>query len=132
MGDYPSNISREQYELIREYLEKAKKKTKPRELDLYEIVCAILYIVKGGVQWRMLPKDFPKWQIVYYYFRVWKTENSNGRTLLDKILSDIVVKLRNDDGRADKTTMGIVDAQTVQNTSTAEETGFDGGKKKRA
>lgn len=129
MGDYPSNISREQFEIIREELESAKKKTKPRQKDIYEIFCAILYVIKGGIQWRMLPKDFPKWQIVYYYFRVWKTENTDGKTWLDIILAKTVVLLRNDALRKDKTTMGIVDAQSVQNADTAEESGYDGGKK---
>lgn len=37
---------------------------------------AILYLMKTGCQWRMLPKDFPKWQLVYYqaanrYFKKW-------------------------------------------------------------
>ena len=130
MGDYPSNISREQYEVIREEIENARKKTKPREKDLYEIVCAILYVVKGGIQWRMLPKDFPKWHIVYYYFRTWKKKKSDGKTLLDTILSKIVTMTRNDDMRKDKTTMVIVDSQSVQNANTAEECGYDGGKKK--
>ena len=46
MLDYPSNITREQFELIREDLESARNKTKPRKLDLYEVFCGILYILK--------------------------------------------------------------------------------------
>ena len=65
--NYPSDISREEFEMIRTELEGAKKRTKPREIDLYDIFCAILYLVKGGIQWRMLPSDFPKMGIVRYY-----------------------------------------------------------------
>ena len=36
------------------------------------VVNAILYIVVGGIQWRMLPREYPEWQSVYTYFRNWK------------------------------------------------------------
>lgn len=68
---YPSDISREQFEKIAWYLVNAKYRTKPREVDLYEVFCAILYVLKSGCQWRMIPKDFPKWQTVFYYFNIW-------------------------------------------------------------
>ena len=64
MHNYPSDISREQFEIIRPELEGAKRKTKPRKYDLYDIFCAILYILRGGVQWRMLPSNFPSWKLV--------------------------------------------------------------------
>ena len=47
MHKYPSYISREEFEIVREDLETAKKRTKPRQTDLYDIFCAILYVVKG-------------------------------------------------------------------------------------
>ena len=62
---YPSDISRVQYEKIRSLLENNKKRTKPREVDLYEVFCGVLYVLKSGCQWRMLPSDFPKWRTVY-------------------------------------------------------------------
>ncbi len=37
------------------------EKIKPRKLDLYDIFCGVLYALKSGYQWRMLPKEFPKW-----------------------------------------------------------------------
>lgn len=71
LEQYPSNITREQFALIKDDLEKARKKTKPRELDLYEVFCAVMYVLKSGCQWRMLPKDFPKWRSVHEYFTIW-------------------------------------------------------------
>jgi len=56
---YPSDISQKQFEKIKPFLESAKKRTKPRIIDLYDVFCAILYILKTGSQWRMLPHDFP-------------------------------------------------------------------------
>ena len=86
MHNYPSDITREQFEVIREDLEGAKKRTRPRKVDLYDIFCAILYIDKGGIQWRMLPKDYPKWELVYYYFTVWSSKREDGTTLLSEVL----------------------------------------------
>ncbi|MBK7885651.1 MAG: transposase [Chitinophagaceae bacterium] len=54
------------YEKLFEYKRKRKH-------DLRQILNAIFYLVKTGCQWRMLPGEFPKWQIVYYYFNRWKT-----------------------------------------------------------
>ena len=50
MHNYPSDISRGQFELIRAELEQAKHKTKPRKYDLYDIFCAVLYVLRGGVE----------------------------------------------------------------------------------
>ena len=77
----------------------------------------------------MLPSDYPKWQSVYYYFRVWSEKDKTGVSVLDKVLQKLVKQIRNEDLRRDKTTFGIVDAQSVQNADTAEEKGYDAGKK---
>ena len=89
MADYPSNISRAQFEIIRSDLENARKTTKPRKVDLYDIFCAILYIVKGGIQWRMLPCDFPKSCTVRYYYDIWAKEREDGSSLLLEVLKKI-------------------------------------------
>ena len=89
MHNYPSDVSRGQFELIRAELEQAKHKTKPRKYDLYDIFCAVLYVLRGGIQWRMLPSDYPKWQLVYYYFRICPKYNKQGIGLIGKLLKKI-------------------------------------------
>ena len=42
--NYPSDITREQFDIIRTELENARKQTKPRDIDLYSIFCGVLYI----------------------------------------------------------------------------------------
>lgn len=84
--NYPSDISREQFELIRPDLEGAKKKTRPNIIDSYDVFCAILYVNKSGIQWRMLPADFPNWQSVYYYYSNWSKPDKNGVSLLEAVL----------------------------------------------
>ena len=101
MHQYPSDISREEYKLIREDLEGAKKTTRPRKYDLYDVFCAVLYVIQGGIQWRMLPSDYPKWQSVYYHFRVWSEKDETGVSILDKVLQKLVKQIRNEDLRRD-------------------------------
>jgi transposase len=83
---YPSDISREQFEEIRAILESARKKTKPRKLDLFEVFNALLYVVKTGCQWRALPKDYPKYGTVHKYFRIWSESHDEGESILDRVL----------------------------------------------
>lgn len=89
MHEYPSDITREQFALIKDDLEQAKRKTRPRKYELYDIFCAVLYILKGGIQWRMLPSDFPKWQLVYYYFTVWSKKDETNSSVLENVLKKI-------------------------------------------
>ena len=89
MHDYPSDISREQFELIREDLENAKRKTRPRTYDLYDIFCAVLYVLHGGIQWRMLPANYPSWELVYYDYSIWSKADEQGVSLLDRLLKKI-------------------------------------------
>ena len=86
---YPSDISKEQFSKIEPLLLSAKKRTKPRKLDLYDVFCAVLYLLKSGCQWRMLPSDFPDWQSVYAYFRIWSEKKENEKSLLEHILKKI-------------------------------------------
>ena len=55
---YSSDISREQFKAIKLLLERARRKTSPRRVDLYEVFCAVLYLLRRGCQWRMLPDAF--------------------------------------------------------------------------
>ena len=90
-----------------------------------EIVNAILYLVKTGCQWRMLPADFPQWPIVYYYFSKWKKDQ-----IFEVIHESLVEKIRKANGRNEEPTVGIIDAQSVKSTLVScQDKGFDAGKK---
>jgi putative transposase len=41
-----------------------------------QVINAILYILVSGIQWRMLPKDYPNWKSVYHYFRQWRDDGT--------------------------------------------------------
>ena len=86
---YPNDITRKQFKKIEPLLLSARKKTRPREVDLYDIFCAVLYLLKSGCQWRMLPSDLPDWRNVYAYFRIWTEKKENKISLLEQILKKI-------------------------------------------
>lgn len=67
-------------------LEGAGKRTKPRTVDLYEVWSAVLYLLKSACQWRMLPREFPKWRTVHSYFAKWSEQDEEGISLLERVL----------------------------------------------
>lgn len=87
---YPSDISRNQFAIISPMLVSFRKQTRPRKVDLYDIFCGILYVLKSGCQWRMLPKEYPKWELCYYYFSAWgKTKDLEEDSILTQVLKKI-------------------------------------------
>jgi transposase len=86
---YPSDIGGEQFEPIRPLLESVRKHTKPRTVDLHEVFNAVLYVLKSGCQWRMLPEGFPNWVTVYSYFAKWSEPDANGVSALERALKKI-------------------------------------------
>jgi len=128
---YDSDITREQFAHISEDLRSVKKHTSPRKVDLYDVFCAILYLLKNACTWRSIPHDFPKWGIVRYYYDVWTKKNENGESVLDYVQAKLVDLERYETRDNPTPTMLIVDSKTIQNADTAEEKGYDGGKKNR-
>ncbi len=121
MTNYPTNVSNSQWQIISKFLDVERN----RKYDLQEIVNGTLYLVKTGCQWRMLPGDFPKWQIVYYYFSVWKKNE-----IWEQIHEALVEKIRKTTGKNEEPTVGIIDAQSVKSTLvSSQDKGFDAGKK---
>jgi len=88
------------------------------------ILDAILYLVRSGIPWRLLPMDFPPFTSVQYWFYKWR---DNG--LLDQILCVLCMALREAEGRAAAATVVLVDSQSVKSTQTGSMPGFDAGKK---
>ena len=56
---YPSDLTRTQWKTLKRLLPPAKPGGRPRSVDLREVLNGILYIVRGGCAWRMMPTDLP-------------------------------------------------------------------------
>jgi putative transposase len=119
--NYTTDLSNSQWQVISKFLNLRRR----RKYDLRKIVNAILYLIKTGCQWRMLPKDLPKWGMTYYYFRSWKKQG-----IIEKIHNALVKLLRKGEGRKGQPTAAIIDAQSTKATLVSGESrGYDAGKK---
>jgi len=120
---YPTDLTDEEWSRIAPLLPRAPKRGRRRSVDLREILNAIRYMARSGGGWRMLPKDFPPWQTVYWWFRRFV------RLLLFRTIHDVALMIdRERSGREASPTAGVLDSQSVKAPS-AKERGFDAGKK---
>ncbi|MDH1904234.1 IS5 family transposase, partial [Comamonas aquatica] len=126
---YASDVSREKFAQIEPLLRSVRRTTKPVTVDLYEVFCAVLYLLRTGCQWRFLPPEFPKWQSVYAYWRKWSEPDQHGVSVLEQALKKQVGAAREKLVRNACSAFLIVDAQSVKNTDTAALKGYDAGKK---
>ncbi len=83
---FASDVTREQFDRVRNLLEGARRKTRPRKHDLYDVFCAVLYFLKSGTPWRSMPHEFPPWRTVHEYFTQWSTARPGEPSLLDQAL----------------------------------------------
>ncbi len=121
MTNYQTNLSDSQWQYISKFLDTKRS----RKYELREIVNGILYMVKSGCQWRMLPGDFAPWKLVYYYFDKWKKNE-----IFELIHTCLVEQTRLKQGKKEQPTVGIIDAQSVKSTLVSSESkGFDAGKR---
>jgi transposase len=120
---YPTDLTDEEWAKIEPLLPKPAGTGRPREVDFREILNAIRYMARSGGGWRMLPKDFPPWETVYWWFRRFV------RMLLFRTIHDIALMMdRERQGREASPSGGVLDSQTVK-APAARTRGYDAGKK---
>ena len=106
---YPSDVTDEEWELIKPQIAPAKRGGRKRSVDEREIVNAIMYVLSTGCQWRALPKDFPPRSTVWHYLDLWSYDGT-----LERIHHELYVKCREKAGREASPTAAIIDSQSVK------------------
>lgn len=108
---YASDLTDEEWAVVARRLPRRHRLGRPREVDLRQVLQAILYILSTGCQWRALPKEFPPYTTVQGYFYAWR---DTGRW--QRIVTALVRQARRKLGRKPRPTVGIIDSQSAATT----------------
>ena len=106
---YSTDLTNREFSLIEGLLPARRYLGRPRSTDFREVMNAILYLLRTGCQWAMLPKDFPPSGTVYGYFRSWKRDGVWAR-----VHHKLLMAVREQCGREASPTAGIIDSQSVK------------------
>jgi putative transposase len=120
---YETDLTDEQFALVEPFLPRPKRTGRP-PADLRRVVNAIVYLVRTGCQWRMLPKDFPPWSTVHTWFRRWRRDGT-----WEKVNEALRQQVRRRAGRRPSPRSSAVDSQSVKTAGQGGEKGYDAGKK---
>jgi transposase len=106
---YATDLTDGQWALIAPLIPEAEPGGRPRRAPPRELIDAILYFLRAGMAWRLLPHDLPPWQTVYYYLRRWQREG-----VWDRVHHALVMADREHAGREASPTAAILDSQSVK------------------
>jgi putative transposase len=108
---YPTDLTDKEWQILEALVPPTKSGGRPANYTRREILNGILYVLRSGCQWRMLPHDLPNWQTVYTYYRNWRLDGSWKR-----IHDALRKELREEEGRQPEASAGILDSQSVKTT----------------
>ena len=120
---YETSLTDEQWNLLEPMIPKRNKRGRP-PTDRRWIIDAILYVTKGGIQWRLLPSGFPPWKTVYHVFRQWSRDKT-----WESINAQLRALVREAVGKRSRPTAAILDSQSVKSDAHGGNVGYDAGKR---
>src|SRR3954453_24089245 len=121
---YPTDLTDAEWEILAPLLPSALPGGRPRRQDMRAIVNAMLYVLRGGISWRLLPHDLPKWKTVYDYF--WKWRRAGTWQEINEKLRERVCTAA---GRQAQPRDDVLDSPTGKTTHGGGPRGYDGRKK---
>jgi putative transposase len=108
---YSSDLTNREWAILEPLIPPPKPGGRPCRWERRAIVDAILYVLRSGGIWRRLPHDFPPWQTVYHYFRLWRLDGTWVR-----VHTRLREPARRRAGRATSPSAALLDSQSVKTT----------------
>ena len=108
---YPSDLSDTEWQLLEPLLPAPKPGGRPVKYPRREVVNAIMYVLRSGCAWRMLPHDLPPWRTAFHYFRTWRKDGT-----WERVHQALRERVRKADGRQISPSAAIIDSQSVKTT----------------
>src|SRR5947207_14205931 len=122
---YPSDLTDAEWEILEPFIPEVSEEATVETISRREIVNGILYVLRSGCPWRLMPHDLPAWGTVYYYFRTWRIAG-----IWDKAMHALRKQMRQKQGRDQEPSAAVIDSQSIKTSAVrGPEKGFDMGKK---
>src|SRR5438045_7436778 len=120
---YQTDLTDDQWAQVQPHMPAPARIGRPRA-DLREVANGILYLVRTGCQWRLLPKCFPPWSTVHTWYRRWRTDGT-----LEAVHDALWRLCRRAAGRDESPASSAVDSQSVKAAGQGGVKGLDAGRK---
>ena len=105
---YPSDLTDVEWEILEPFIPPISPLAVNVQYTRREIVNGILYVLRSGCPWRMIPHDLPAWGAVYYYFRTWRKDGT-----WDNIQKGLLKRVRKAEGRDEARSAAVIDSQSI-------------------